>query len=249
MACGHRPLCRHLHEGAQQDVVPPAPRQPPRSYAPLARASGASYYDSYSSIVLSCVCLSAPARRDFDAAVCDTQCPATSRCGGVSVCLLCGSRPLCGSLPLCVGRPLCGRPLCGLVPCGSPPLLCSDPRHVGMHRGMAHALALAPMVTLSDGEVSKRSAALLWMFSGDSVSTMSRKSADMEAGTCSRGMAPHAPGWRRAKARHWRSRERCGRKLVVGGWGSPVGGFPPCGVSRCGVWGLPPSGSFVARSC
>jgi len=38
------------------------------------------------------------------------------------------------------------------------------------------------------------------------------------------------------------------RILVVGGWGSPVGGFPPCGVSPRGVWGLPPSGSFVARS-
>ena len=35
----------------------------------------------------------------------------------------------------------------------------------------------------------------------------------------------------------------------VGGWGSPVGGFPPSGVSPRGVWGLPPSGSFVARSC
>jgi len=72
----------------------------------------------------------------------------------------------------------------------------------------------AVMNTLSDGAVSKRSAALLWMFSGDPVSTMSRKSAEMAAGTWSRGMAPHAPGWRRAKARHWRSRERCGRKLV-----------------------------------
>ena len=28
----------------------------------------------------------------------------------------------------------------------APPLLCSDPCHVGMHRGMAHALALAPTV-------------------------------------------------------------------------------------------------------
>jgi len=36
---------------------------------------------------------------------------------------------------------------------------------------------------------------------------------------------------------------------AVGGWGSPVGGFPPCGVSPRGVWGLPPSGSFVARCC
>jgi len=133
MACGHGPLCRHLHEGARQDVVPPAPRQSPRSYAPLARASGASY-DSYSSIVLSlsCVCLSAPHPSRFRCGfVCDTQCPATSRCGGVSVCLLCGSRPLCGSLPLCVGRPLCGRPLCGLVPCRSPPPV-FDPRHVGI---------------------------------------------------------------------------------------------------------------------
>jgi len=66
----------------------------------------------------------------------------------------------------------------------------------------------AVMNTLSDGEVSKRSAALLWMFYGDPVSTMSRKSADTAVGTCSRGMAPHTPGWRRAKARHWRSRER-----------------------------------------
>jgi len=72
----------------------------------------------------------------------------------------------------------------------------------------------AVMKALSDGEVLKRSAALLWMFSGDPVSTMSRKSAEMAAGTWSRGMALHAPGWRRAKARHWRSCERCGRKLV-----------------------------------
>jgi len=72
----------------------------------------------------------------------------------------------------------------------------------------------AAMNTLSDGEVSKRSAALLWMFFGEPVSTMSRKSADTAAGTWSRDMAPHAPGWRRANARHWRSRERCGRKLV-----------------------------------
>ena len=35
----------------------------------------------------------------------------------------------------------------------------------------------------------------------------------------------------------------------VGGWGSPVGCSPPCGVSPRGVWGLPLSGSFVARSC
>jgi len=28
-----------------------------------------------------------------------------------------------------------------------------------------------------------------------------------------------------------------------------VGCFPPCGVSPRGVWGLPPSGSFVARGC
>jgi len=28
-----------------------------------------------------------------------------------------------------------------------------------------------------------------------------------------------------------------------------VGCFPPGGVFPCGVWGLPPSGSFVARCC
>ena len=38
-------------------------------------------------------------------------------------------------------------------------------------------------------------------------------------------------------------------KGPVGGWGFPVGCFPPCGVSPRGVWGLPPSGSFVARCC
>ena len=37
--------------------------------------------------------------------------------------------------------------------------------------------------------------------------------------------------------------------VPVGGWGSPVGCFPPGGVFPCGVWGLPPSGSFVARCC
>jgi len=85
----------------------------------------------------------------------------------------------------------------------------SLPTHVARTR-----VPSAVMNTLSDGEVSMRSAALLWMFSGDPVPTMSRKSADTAAVTCSNGMAPHAPGWRRAKARHWRSRERCGWKLV-----------------------------------
>jgi len=36
---------------------------------------------------------------------------------------------------------------------------------------------------------------------------------------------------------------------IVGGWVFPVGCFPPCGVFPRGVWGLPPSGSFVARGC
>jgi len=41
-----------------------------------------------------------------------TQCPATSRCGGVSVCFLCGS--LCGLLLAALCGPLCGGPLlCG----------------------------------------------------------------------------------------------------------------------------------------
>jgi len=45
------------------------------------------------------------------------QCPATSRCGGVSVCFLCGS--LCGLLLAALCGPLCGGPLlCGPL-CGS----------------------------------------------------------------------------------------------------------------------------------
>ena len=28
--------------------------------------------------------------------------------------------------------------------------------------------------------------------------------------------------------------------MCVGGWGFPLGCFPPCGVSPRGVWGLPP---------
>jgi len=54
----------------------------------------------------------------------------------------------------------------------------SLPTHVARTR-----VPSAVMKTLSDGEVSKRSAALLWMFSGDPVSTMSRKSAETAAGT------------------------------------------------------------------
>jgi len=49
-----------------------------------------------------------------------------------------------------------------------------------------------------------------------------------------------------------KNREHLGKvvlKEAVGGWGFPVGCFPPCGVSPRGVWGLPPSGSFVKRCC
>jgi len=60
-----------------------------------------------------------------------TQCPATSCCGGVSVCVLCGS-PVWPSPPVAVGPlwgpPLCVGPLCGSpvrVPCVGP--LCGSP--------------------------------------------------------------------------------------------------------------------------
>jgi len=65
----------------------------------------------------------------------------------------------------------------------------------------------------------------------------------------------HAPTAKRTLLEHrlqtvWKPRNILAQnKEPVGGWGSPAGCFPPCGVSPRGVWGLPPSGSFVARCC
>ena len=51
--------------------------------------------------------------------------------------------PLVWVAPSVCRAPSVWAPSVWVGPLWVPPLLCSDPRHVGMHRGIAHALALA----------------------------------------------------------------------------------------------------------